>query len=137
MRLIRGFCSLLSFDFIILGVCSFIASFFRSDMSFINIPGILMIVLGAGINYIFSLKESSENRSMAMRYFFANGAIIFTYITIVFFPIGKMIKNNLPYSYDAWVQGNLSGYKEIEQKNIIASSKYEIMRFLDLEEFED
>ncbi len=137
MRFIRGICSLLSFDFIILGACSIIASFFRSDMSFINIPGILMIVLGVGINCMFSFKERAENRMMAARYFFVNGAIIFTYLTIVFFPVGKMIRNTLPSSFDAWVNGNLSGYKEIEQKNIIANSKYEIMHFLDLDDFED
>ncbi len=137
MRFIRGICSILSFDFIILGVCSFIASFFRSDMSFINIPGIIMVALGVGINCLFSMKEKSEYRAMAARYFFFNGVILFTYLTIVFFPIGKMIKNTLPISFDAWVEGNLSDYKKIEQKKVINNSKYEIMRLLDLDDFED
>lgn len=131
MRLIRGFCSLLSSLLLVLGI-ALLAFGFIDDEGSMSVLAVFIILISAGINILFTLNQPKEYKSMAFRYFWANGFILFTYFTVILSPLGKMIKNTLPESFIAWQHGNLSGYKKIQTQQQYT----EIYKYLSLSDVE-
>lgn len=140
MRFIKGLCSLISFFLILFGTFGCVV-YWVNGLGIISPTGLIMIVLGLGINCLFSMKENG-NKVLAAKYFFLNGAKFFCYMTIVLIPLGRIIKNKLPSSFGSGLKGNSVTAKgkntmQTPADSLSSKQKVEIRVFLELEEFED
>ena len=104
MKLIRGLFSLISCLLTVFGAIIFLVSFVNKDLSTGAVKGLsfAMFIVGISIAVVFSLIKSKTVSGTNIFYFLINGFIVLMYITVVFIPLGIVIRNLLGNAFFEW-----------------------------------
>lgn len=94
MKFLRGIVCFITFVVYVIGLCVYLVSSMVGEDDVKGV-GIALLIFGFVLSLIESRFYPKGKRAKCAAYFFVNGAIIFCYMSIVFFPVAKMISTML------------------------------------------
>ncbi len=94
MKFLRGIVCYITFIVYVIGFCVYLVSSMAGEDDVKGV-GIALLIFGFVLSLIESRFYPKGKRAKCAAFFFVNGAIIFCYMSIVLFPVAKMISTML------------------------------------------